>query len=173
MTNASDANAMQAAGVCDILSDDDLALLRGYYDPSQMIAAATKATVGAYPDAGGLIDFLNRNFFDTASPWQPDLREGALITLLSVHTHGEGLLLVVHYYWGLMAGLTVNQICQLLLLTGIYTGLPNFTEGVNTLKTMLIVLKQEIDKDDPARLNSLSLVATFSKVFSPTVPIGR
>lgn len=158
-------------GIASILSDDDLQKLRLCYDRTKMIAAANAATVGAYPEARGLIEFLSAHFFDPqTTQWEPRYREGAIVALLTVHSQGDGLLLVVHFYWGLMEGLSVGNLCELLLLTGIYTGLPNFTEGVGNLKTMILklqeLLKQAAETHNPSLLDSVSVIGELRKIFS-------
>jgi hypothetical protein len=152
-------------GIVGLLSDDDIKRLQAGYSAEAMIQAATKATIGLYPQAAGLIDYLNQHFFITQTTlWDPRLREGAIISLLTVHSDGAGLLLVVHFYWGLMENLSIGNICELLLLTGIYTGLPNFTEGVTTMKRMLVRLRAMLD--DGEDLDCVNVIGEMRKIFN-------
>jgi alkylhydroperoxidase/carboxymuconolactone decarboxylase family protein YurZ len=54
---------------------------------------------------------------------------------------GQEAPLAIHIYIGLMLGLTVDEIANILLLTGVYSGVPNFFTGLGTLATTLLVLK--------------------------------
>jgi alkylhydroperoxidase/carboxymuconolactone decarboxylase family protein YurZ len=58
-------------------------------------------------------------------------RERILIALLA--SRGERLNLAVHIYVALGLGITPDEILHILLLTGVYTGLPNFASSLNVV----------------------------------------
>jgi alkylhydroperoxidase/carboxymuconolactone decarboxylase family protein YurZ len=110
-----------------ILSASDLEVLRETYHKDHALDASMGGFATAYPPLAEWSETAGRMFFHdkTLAPRQ---RELCLITLL---THrAPGVCLANHMYWGLMEGVSVDEICQAVGLAACYSGLPSYTEGI-------------------------------------------
>jgi alkylhydroperoxidase/carboxymuconolactone decarboxylase family protein YurZ len=121
-----------------LLKADDLARLRAAYDAQAMAAANVGAVAGAFPWLRDWNQQIATTFYGPASALAPPDRERCLIMLLT-HT-GPQLPLAVHMYWGLMEGLSIEEICQVVGLAGCYGGLPKCVEGLLVMKRVLNLL---------------------------------
>lgn len=155
------------APILQILTDDEIAALRSGYDPAVLNAGTRAALVDAsYPEAAGLVDPLlklfypekrPRNaFFDkkvraaaararpTPAPLALDnaTREIVLLTILS--RKGNAKFLGIHVYWGLMEGLSVEAMVNVLLLSSYYEGIEVWSWGSGALTGILKVLKAQV-----------------------------
>jgi alkylhydroperoxidase/carboxymuconolactone decarboxylase family protein YurZ len=155
-----------SAPLLEILTTDEIALLRGGYDPAVLNAGTRAALVTATcPEAGGLIDPLlklyfpekraRNTFFDkkvrsaarracpAPAPLELDnaAREIVLLTILA--RQGNAQFLAIHVYWALMEGLSVEAIVNVVLLTSYYEGVPVWSWGSGTLSKTLQVLKAQ------------------------------
>jgi hypothetical protein len=145
-------------------------MLKTGYNRDTMNQAAIASVSGPYEPATAFVKFVVDHFYDP-DRWPPDRREQVLIAILTVHCRGEGLLVAAHLYWGLMEGLPVHVIADTLLLTSAYTGIPNFTSGIGTLKSTLNVLKRLADAPDAATaVNCLNVMKQLTAAF--TLPGG-
>jgi len=127
---------------------------------------------GPFPPGLPFVEFVVGHFYDWER-WSPEKREMIVISLLTEQQRGQGLLLAVHHYWGLMEGLSPHVMADTMLLASCYTGIGNFTSGLGTLKIVLTVLKKLADSGNPDDVNCLNvfkqLVATFSLPNGPTL----
>jgi alkylhydroperoxidase/carboxymuconolactone decarboxylase family protein YurZ len=144
--------ASSTTDVTGILTAEELEQLRKNYDSAGIVSASMESIVGGYSGAAGFMDVLSKQFYsDPSQPrtepgvsalsFDPAARERILIAVLAVRLGGQGRFLAVHLYWGLMVGLSVEEIADQLLLTGMYVGLPNFTASIATFQTLLKELK--------------------------------
>jgi alkylhydroperoxidase/carboxymuconolactone decarboxylase family protein YurZ len=141
--------------VTQILTAGELDQLRRNYDAAAIEMASKVSIMGCYAGAVGFIDVLDKQFYAApsqrhsepgarAQSFDPAARERILISVLTIRRGGQGRFLAVHLYWGLMAGLSVQEIADQLLLIGMYVGLPNFTASIATLQALLKRLKESV-----------------------------
>ena len=143
-----------------IVTDSELARLRAAYSSESLLAANAGAFAEVYPRFAPWGETTGRLCFET-SPLEARDRELALITLLAHRS--PGLSMSNHVYWGLMEGLTVVEICEVVALVGCYCGLPTYTQGVLTLKRTLQTLQRLASEEDRTSLRVLAaLVAEFA-----------
>jgi hypothetical protein len=156
--------------ICNILTSDEIATLKRGYDRDAMNQAAIAAVAGPYQPGTDFVKFIVDHFYDPER-WPPDQREQCMISLLTPHCVGQGLLLAVHLYWGLMEGLSAHQIADTILLAGAYSGIPNFTNGIGTLRTTLMVCKQQANTGNAGDANCLAVVHALAQTYAlPTGP---
>ncbi len=115
-----------------------LALLRSAYVASEMASANVRGIGELAPDLERWNAEIARTFYGSGGPLAPVNRERCLVTLLA-HT-GPLLPFGVHVYWGLMEGLTVEELCQIVGLVGCYGGLPKCVQGLLALDKVLGLL---------------------------------
>lgn len=146
-----------------ILSDAQLQKLRAGYSLAAMRNGATHALADArYPGARGLVDALydrfypdqeQELFFDATVYDQKRVvplelnnatRELILVGILAAV--GNTFQYVVHVYWCLMLGVTVDGIANTILLSANYTGAPTWANGVSTLEQLLTLLGRCADE---------------------------
>ncbi len=144
----------------NIVTSAELAVLRAAYSSESLLAANAAAFAQVYPRLAPWGE-LTGSLFMASSPLAPRDRELALIALLS--QRAPGLSMSNHIYWGLMEGLTVTQLCEIIGLSGCYCGLPTYTQGMLTLHRTLVVLQRmastECDRSSTRVLSAL--VAEF------------
>ena len=80
-------------------------------------------------------------------------RERCVIALLA--SHAERFNLALHIYLGLMAGVSAEEIANILLLVGAYGGVDKFSDALDVEKTTLGVLADATNPDPLALLKSL------------------
>jgi len=123
-----------------ILCDDGLARLRkGYADGDGntiMLAGADKNLTSAYEPSGPFVTWVSDRFY-RQGVFSPKERERILISVLS---DGPALTLSIHIYWGLMEGLTTQEVAEILLMTSAYRGLPLYSNQVRVLQKTLQIL---------------------------------
>ena len=130
----------------DILDEAELATLRAAYDPNALLNANKSVLARVYPRLMPWQAMLGSVFFQD-SPLAPRDRELALIALLAHRS--PDVALSDHVYWGLMEGVSVVEICEVIGLTGQYCGMPTYTQAVLTLFRTLGVLKRLAASADP------------------------
>jgi alkylhydroperoxidase/carboxymuconolactone decarboxylase family protein YurZ len=164
-----------ATDVTGILTAEELEQLRKNYDSAAIVSASMDSIVGAYSGAAGFMDVLSKQFYtDPSQPrsepgvsslsFDPAARERILIAVLTIRLGGQGRFLAVHLYWGLMVGLSVQEIADQLLLIGMYVGLPNFTASIATFQTLLKELKACV-ADGGDSLKSLTILGKMGTWF--------
>lgn len=146
--------------VREILSDDALAALRGAYDRNIMVHVATTLTMSNYTDSKDWFDFLAARHYraDDARPGMNDQdRERCLIAVFAAGRRAP-FALASHVYWGLMEGLSVDDVADIILLSSAYAGVDVFADGMFTLGETLRVLAALANKGG----DSLSPVAALT-----------
>jgi alkylhydroperoxidase/carboxymuconolactone decarboxylase family protein YurZ len=129
-----------------ILSEAELAALRAAYDPTTLLNANKSALARVYPRLLPWQTMVGSVFFQD-SPLAPRDRELALITLLAHRS--PDVALSDHIYWGLMEGVSVLEVCEVVGLTGQYCGMPTYTQAILTVFRTLTVLKRLATSADP------------------------
>lgn len=154
---------MPPRDITKILSDAQLEKLRAGYSLAAMRGGAQYALADArFPGARGLVDSLYDRFYtDKEQEWFFDAtlydqkrvvdlelnnatRELILVGILSAY--GNTFQYVVHVYWCLMLGVTVEGVANAILLSANYTGAPTWANGVSTLQQLLELLAKCADE---------------------------
>lgn len=131
-----------ASGIFALLTQEELDFLRQGYVEDAMMASTREALGRLHPAAmGTLAAMVDAVYPKGATPEHQRNRERILITLLTGHHPAE---LAIHVYWGLMVGLTGDDIGQVLLATYGYNGVASYTVSLLTVKKTLEVLKAQV-----------------------------
>lgn len=149
-TTAATPAGAQVQDVARLLPDTALERLRRAYNraPDQVAELSRQTIQGLYPGASGLLDEL-RGFFINP-PFARD-REQILIALLAARIIPRRMYLALHYYWGLMVGLSPGEIAYRLMLIGFYAGVDALTSSLETFSQLLTSLQRHVaaaDSDD-------------------------
>lgn len=115
----------------DLVDDALLSRLRAGYDEGLMQRATRAAASQLYPGGAGYVNAVVDGLY-ADGPLAARDRERCLIALLA--RRQEPLMLSVHLYWGVAAGLSPEEVAHTLLLAGAYTGIPNYTAGLVVLE---------------------------------------
>jgi ubiquinone/menaquinone biosynthesis C-methylase UbiE/alkylhydroperoxidase/carboxymuconolactone decarboxylase family protein YurZ/uncharacterized protein YbaR (Trm112 family) len=135
--------------ISDILTHSELARLRQQYDALLMGTLMGSVFTTTYPASTPYIDTIGALFYGGPTANLTDAvlnapnRERCLIALLA--TRGAGLNLALHIYMALAANVSPEEIAQILLLVGTYSGVDNFAGAIQaeqkTLETLRTVLQ--------------------------------
>ena len=122
-----------------ILSDQALRTLRAGFDRPFLMAAAARMIT--YHKAQGLTEWI-RDVVYAAGPDPTSLspRERELVLLGVISAQRDAFVLSGRIYWGLMEGLSVENVADALTSAGTYTGVNTFRFSVNVLIDVLQVL---------------------------------
>lgn len=136
--------------VRDILDANALDQLKAHYSTELMTTVATTMAWQPYPPAKGLIGAVGERFYESTAQMCGRDREMCLITILASGGFPP-FALAVHIYWGLMEGLSVDEIADVLTLTGTYCGIPRMTDGYFTLgETLKVLAKASVTPESAA-----------------------
>jgi alkylhydroperoxidase/carboxymuconolactone decarboxylase family protein YurZ len=109
---------------------------------------------------------------DATPGWRATLsvqdRERCIITLLA--SRRAELELAIHIYLALMEHVSVEEIANILMLTGMYSGLDNFSRGLRVEAKVLDTLAAIVDEN--ARKDALSVLLRLSQAFEPAPASG-
>lgn len=119
-----------------LLAHDELERLRGGYDAAAMNEGARRATSAPYPPVGPLVDALIDGLYGDKAVLPGARREQLLLALLASRAASPRIL-AVHLYWGLMEGLTLDEVGATLMLVGAYEGIDRFSEATRHLGTLV------------------------------------
>lgn len=147
----------------ELLTDAELAALRAGYDNDAIIADVRAKLEAAWPDATPLVESVLTGFYlpvkgKKTFRMKPAVRERVVLALLA-NGQGQPYDVAVHMYWGLMEGLTVQEICDTLLLTASYGGVARYTDNFKLLGFTLGLLKKLVatgTTDAGAVVNAIS-----------------
>lgn len=137
-----------ASDVRRILGDAQLAQLRAQFKNEDMVTMARGASVDVYPPTSAfptlLLDYYDSagggSMAGAAEPMTPGERELVLLGVTSSKIEGRGMNLSIHVYWGLMVGLSVQRVADVLALSGVYNGMQVYTCAFSVLKHSLETL---------------------------------
>jgi len=128
----------------ELLTDNELQLLREHFNEEDVHTLAG-ALGKKLPDSQWFVDGILAQFYDPEAKDYERFaleRERQLITLFLVYSRGQGFFLGIHLYWGLMMGLTPEQLTQQVMLVGAYGGIQLLNAGLTTLERTLKLLKE-------------------------------
>jgi alkylhydroperoxidase/carboxymuconolactone decarboxylase family protein YurZ len=131
--------------ITGILTPADLGRFRDAYDPEQMAQLLGAFFAQAHPASVGYVTAIGNAFYqlpaaDGAPPpaqLSASDRERCLVAILA--SRGAGLGLAIHIYLALMQGVSPGEVADILFLSGVYTGVDHFAEG---LKVEIAVLER-------------------------------
>jgi alkylhydroperoxidase/carboxymuconolactone decarboxylase family protein YurZ len=106
---------------------NEVEVLRRSYKPEGLLAATRGTLAKAYPPGAAYVGSLVDALYGP-EPVAPRDRERSLIALLAARQEQRNL--AIHIYWGLMEGLTLDEVCHTLLLAGAYTGIPCYATAI-------------------------------------------
>jgi alkylhydroperoxidase/carboxymuconolactone decarboxylase family protein YurZ len=72
-------------------------------------------------------------------------REQIVIALLAARMGNRRMYLALHFYWGLMVGLSPSEIAHRLLFISFYSGIDTLTSSLETLSVVLNLLKNLVN----------------------------
>jgi len=139
--------------ITEILSDDDLALIRSLFDNALMNAAALAAVSGSYGRAAPMTELIIDQFYREDGEGDADRPanrqrilprrdvERTVISVLAAQRCDWAL--AVHVYWGLCIDkdpLTPGDIAETILLASLYSGTEVQSEGTKVLEAVLTAL---------------------------------
>jgi alkylhydroperoxidase/carboxymuconolactone decarboxylase family protein YurZ len=148
-----------------LITPSELEQLRTAYDKRAFLGANQNAFVEAYPPLASWIQATS-NLLYADGPISTQQRELCLITLLAYRS--PGLALATHVYWGLMEGLSLEQVCHAASIAGCYGGFPTLGDAIVVIKRTCSVLKRLVG-DDSTRASSTVLAAIVREFASTTV----
>lgn len=156
-----------------ILTPQEIQLIRqGYQADPAWLANYPQATYGAmYPGGANAFDSFVQSLYvhgPSSHPKPPTTgingadRERSIIAILA--SQGNAQFLAIHFYWGLAEGLSVDDMCRVILIAGGYSGYSYYTNGLSVLATTLKALKSSVDDGLP--LTPQDALAAIQVAFS-------
>lgn len=130
------------------LSAAKLQTLIDNWDDDKMNSALVTSLATQYPPSKGIIEAISEAFTvdlpaavrtGPAKPLSDADRERILIALLAAR--GERLNLAVHIYFALGLGISPHEVVHILLLTGMYAGLPAFASALDVVRDTFVLLE--------------------------------
>ena len=122
-----------------LLSDEQLARLRAAYDAGAFVRAEVRLFATAFPPLAHWNEAIATTFYAPSAALAAVDRERCIIALLA-HT-GQELPLAFHIYWGLMEGLSVEEIGYTVGLAGCYGGVSRAGAGLQIVGRTLRLLQ--------------------------------
>jgi alkylhydroperoxidase/carboxymuconolactone decarboxylase family protein YurZ len=121
-----------------LVAHDQIAALRSGFVNAEVVAAGNASLAGPIPQARAWVESTSSYFFATPDNMGPTHRELCCLTVLTALKSPSEL--AVHVYWGLMVGLTVNQIADAIFLGGNYGGVSAYSQAVKAATVTLQTL---------------------------------
>jgi alkylhydroperoxidase/carboxymuconolactone decarboxylase family protein YurZ len=161
----------------EYVTEEQLRRLRAGYNRKEMLAALGAPLPTLLPRSREYIDAIEHAFYpkdgaDSVSSPEPftlSIRERELCLIVLLSTHHSQHNLAVHIYLGLMEGISPQEIGNLLLLNGVYSGVPAFANGLRTAAMTLIALARAATENtaEPADnpLNPVAILERLKAVF--------
>jgi alkylhydroperoxidase/carboxymuconolactone decarboxylase family protein YurZ len=168
------------ADITSILSEDNLHTLRLGYQRDVVIEMLEKVVPEEYGRAQPYFSAVVETYFRKPDPLVNGMRVALdvqdrqrCIIALQAAT-GQVSPLAIHIYISLMERLTVSEIANVLLLAGVYTGVPNFFTGMDTLETTLEVMVECVTAGQTSPPAVLQAIQDAFKVHrEPLAPASR
>lgn len=126
-----------------ILSPRELKLLRLGYDGATAYNMALGSLAAPIPGAGPWVTEAGSYFFKDETHMSAKRRELCVLSMLTTMRAPDQL--AIHVYWGLMVGLTVDEVCDALFLGGDYAGIAAFNIAIKTAGLSLASLHQQAE----------------------------
>lgn len=153
-----------SADLATALDEATLTALRAQYKPDFMLAASRGAVVGPHPAAAGYVHWVVDYLYDGKRLKAAD-RERCLVALLAAKTTDSSFTLAVHLYWGMMEGLSVDELADVLALTGAYHGMPHYAMGQVTFRKTLDALRGLFERA-PAACDPAAVIGALRVAFA-------
>ena len=144
------------SSVGDILSGEQLQALRESYSNERMNQIARTGVSGSFTPAAHLHQVLTDLFFHglqevdanarvgpsaaVPTPLSAREREIIIISMMTARL-ADPVFLAIHIYWGLMEGLSPEEIAWVQHLSGLYSGIDKFSRGIRVLTDTLRALQ--------------------------------
>ncbi|EPX57193.1 hypothetical protein D187_006947 [Cystobacter fuscus DSM 2262] len=155
LTPKEESGTAGTAPIQGILGGDELKNLRNHFKEEELCDLA-RVLGEKLPDSKWFVNGLLDQFFTPAAHPTPEeykqaaiQRESQLITLFLVFSHGQGIFLGIHFYWGLMMGLSPEDLSRHVMLVGMYGGIQLLNAALTTLERTLNLLKRLAWSNNP------------------------
>ena len=128
----------------DLIGADAIERLRDAYDDAEVARLLEVLTPSSYPGAEKIFSSIVNTYYRglDLDPDDEDLtpadRQRCVVALQA--GRGEELPLSIHLYIGLMEGISPSQLAHIILLAGVYNGVPVAFKGIDVLKRTLASL---------------------------------
>jgi alkylhydroperoxidase/carboxymuconolactone decarboxylase family protein YurZ len=132
-----------------ILTPEALVALREAYDadPGALADAPLAKYSALYPPGGPYYQMSVTTFYTHGAPpgepptssLSPQFREAAILALFIAER--QTITLAIHVYWALMVGMSVEQICEIMLLVAFYGGIDAYSLALGNAQITLQVLQ--------------------------------
>jgi alkylhydroperoxidase/carboxymuconolactone decarboxylase family protein YurZ len=162
----------------DYLPAPKVEVLRRAYVRREAVTLLNAVLPATYDKALGYAGAVADAFYgelpaDTGPSWRLALsvqdRERCLIALLASR-RGE-LELAIHMYLAMMEYVSPEEIANILMLTGMYTGLDNFSRALRVEGKTLATLAAIVDRNAPK--DAASVLLALRDAFEPPPASGR
>lgn len=134
------------ADVTAALSAEQLSKLRTAYQRPVMHAVATQVVAGPWPAIGGVVKYAAERFYNDDPPVLGHANRERCLIMLFAADRRPTFAQAVHIYWGLMEGLEIAEIAEIISLGALYGGLDAFTDGIRVLQQTLALLAAAADE---------------------------
>lgn len=128
------------------LDERKLADLRAAYDRNAMRAVMSDAFIRRYPPLADWCRGIDSTFYAGSTPMAPANRERCLVAMLACL--GASVPLGIHIYWGLMEGLSLDEMTAIVSLAGCYGGVPRLVTSFAVMEVVGSTL-QALDEQGP------------------------
>lgn len=142
----------------NLITDSQVTVLRQGYDDIEIYGLAMAALAGPFPQAEPWVSASGSYFFASDRNMGSTHRELCILSTLTAMRCPDQL--VVHVYWALMVGLTVNQVADAIFLGGHFGGIAAYNSATKAAMVALGSLAGQADagKADPSTLLSAGRV---------------
>ena len=146
------------AALESMISDAQIATLKLGFDNALCVKLAMASLAGPIPAAQPWVAGPGDYFFATDKNMGPTHRELCIIAMMTAMKCPDQL--VIHVYWGLMVGLSPNQIADAIYLAGDYSGIAAYNTATKAAAIALgsLVAQAEAGKADPPNLLAVTRV---------------
>lgn len=162
----------------EILSEDDLKLIRRLFDNETMVQAGIASVSGSYARALPWNEIIMNQFYREDDGPFPENQERVMeradierVVIGILAAKRESWALAVHMYWGMCCKrkpLEPGEIAEILLLTSTYAGADVMSEGSAVLGALLELLKELA-----AEAREKKLVSDKIEVAGATAVVGQ
>lgn len=136
-------NAFAGGQLVEILNDKDLEVLREGFSEAEMIAVTNQMVNVSYDGIMSAVRTIREEVQDP-SKIDPQRRQLILITnMVTSQNYGP---LADHVYWGLMVGLSVDEIMRTFTILASYHGMPWYANAGRVMQKLLPELKDAAAK---------------------------
>lgn len=136
---------MSTADLSDDLTAAELKAIRAGYDRERVYASSRDSLTSRFPPgAPYVLSILDLYYKPGAFRMRPENRERVLISMLASHA-ALPLDVAIHIYWGIGEGLPLEEILDVLALTGMYGGIHRYSDNLGVLANTVAVLKLAVE----------------------------